>query len=301
MRSSLLPHLVAPAVSWHLGEWRLPDGTALRRPSSRIDHWDYNFPTTFVSDVRINAPMIVDACKLGAGASLMLLTVAMFSVSELPVVTASEPVDASGISTVEATLEIDPHVAGGTLTLERQIVLDEQGASPSRLAARRRGAVLLHEGSEALRVQLEGEGSRFPTELMDFEEAGIEDSSALWYLDVDTSRLDDPVSSAVRLYVNSSHPAVKRMHDADSEVGSAVSSVMAWDVARQLVRTVLTDPYFGEDSGIYEEGSVGDVVERLIQFYLSGDDVEGVRRLLNEQPGIFERRMQHATRVLRDV
>lgn len=301
MRASILPHLTAPADSWTLGGWRLSDGTRLPHPSAAVPHWDYAYRAHFLCEAAVNGPAVMDACGLGEGASTSLMVVATFSISELPVVSSRYALDPSRVASYELGLELDPTVAGGTMTLERQIVLDHAGRASGALAATQRGAVLLAEGSDGLRVGLEGEGSRFPTDLRDFARTGIGDSHALWYLDVDMTRLDDQVASAVRLYVNSGHPAVRRMQESGSDVGKAVASVMGWDVARQLIARVVVDPLFEEGAGSFEEGSVGHAVERLIEFYLEGDDADGVRRLLQDDPGRFERRLQHATRMMRDV
>lgn len=301
MRSWILPHLVADESHWQLGGWRLADGTPLRGPSSMIGHWDFEYVTSLSCEVLVNSSQIIETCGVGQGARLTLLTVASFSVTEVPVVTSRLTLDVSSAAAVEVQLEIDPQVAGGTVTLERHVVLEEAGRSPSKLAAQRRGSVLLAEGEDAHRIQLEGEGARFPTELLDFSVAGVGDTGALWFLDVDTSRLTDPVSAAVRLYVNSGHPAVKRMQQEDSEAGSAVASVMGWDVARQLVRTVLSDSLFADEAGSFEEGSLGQVVENLVEFYMAGEKTESVQQLLREQPGVYERRMQAATGVLGHV
>ena len=73
----------------------------------------------------------------------------------------------------------------------------------SPLAAKTAGAKLWDQpASQHLKLFLEGEAGRFPTEVVPFSQATISAAGAVWFLEVDLSDLDRAAPAALRLFLN---------------------------------------------------------------------------------------------------
>ena len=80
---------------------------------------------------------------------------------------------------------------------------------------------VLWEGEPRFVVDLEGTGTRFPTELRTFGDGNGFPPRAAWYLDWDRDDLSLPVLGSVRLYLNEAHPMMAGLASGTSDAETA--------------------------------------------------------------------------------
>jgi hypothetical protein len=158
------------------------------------------------------------------------------------------------------------------------------------LAATRSGSILW---SDEFQTVLEGSASRFPTEALSFKDYGQEPRDCAWRLDIDTSDIEAPALSAVRIVFNTDHPAYRRLAGAQGDVEAVLTrQFLAYDVARQLVTAALAQPEFKAVD--YERGSIGNILRARLATYFGqeGDDVEPLRQRWTSAPSEIDAELQ---------
>jgi hypothetical protein len=144
---------------------------------------------------------------------------------------------------------------------------------------------------DVYRVVLEGDGSRFPTEVIDFKHLHGVSPDAAWHLDWDPSALDLTVSAAIRLYLNAKCPAfVQSIINANpTEIDLERRRMVRWDVARRLIAGAISVAEFVQLSpSHWEEGSVGSAIHALLLNQLPESSPAGLAQLRASSPSNFE-------------
>ncbi|WP_264064732.1 hypothetical protein, partial [Mycolicibacterium hippocampi] len=103
-------------------------------------------------------------------------------------------------------IKLEGRQLGGRLTLETLLVLTHPKPA-SVLAPQHPGSILWRETHW---TDLEGAGAQFPTDTVDFAQAG-RDARAGWELHIELGDLDASFMSAARLTLNSGHPAIAKL------------------------------------------------------------------------------------------
>jgi hypothetical protein len=172
-------------------------------------------------------------------------------------------------------------------------VLSSAGGSTDPLAPRLAGSVILREErNEVTSILLEGEAARFPTEVVDFAQLRIAEPEALWFLDMSGADLEQSPLSAMRLYVNGTHPAVQRALAHGDAIGGLVRSVLQWDVARVMIHRALDNDEFIDDWDRFEETTLGATLQQLVQRIWAGEDAASLRARRDADPTRFEYQLQ---------
>jgi hypothetical protein len=141
------------------------------------------------------------------------------------------------------------------------------------------------------RVVLEGDGSRFPTEVIDFRHLPGVSPGAAWHLEWDPSALDLTVSAAIRLYLNSDCPAfVQSITNVNpTEIDLERQRTVRWDVARRLITGAISVSEFAQSSpSTWEEGTVGYAIHALLALHLPGRSATALAQLRSSSPSNFE-------------
>lgn len=299
MREVVLPYLTASAQHWRLGQWSLLTESGEEPLPDVLDAWDYSVSLALSCDVTIDVTAIRVACLLDAEDPVRILCTWEASSTGIRDIGFVHALPSEGEIRIQMLLELDGSLLGGRLTLERQIILGEGGRSPDALAAHEPGSVLLREDRAARKtVILEGEAARFPTEVIGFRDIGIAEPDALWHLEFDAGDLEQSPLSAMRLYLNAEHSAIRRALKFDDELGAIVRSVMQWDVARNLVHGALDNEEFIEAWGGFPEGTLGATLEALIGRFWHGETGESLRARRTANPARFETQLQARMRLL---
>lgn len=159
-------------------------------------------------------------------------------------------------------LQLGPHTVASEIEVRYGLILGQAREEQPNMSAFRRGS-RVYSHPRTYRFLLEGEASGFPTEAFDFTPTGYPDG-AVWHLSFRADSLDEPFMGAVRLFINTRHPAAETLL---SGAPSIQRSVLFHGVLEQLLTTV-ADQWDEESYTVDEEGSVGAVLNELAENYL---------------------------------
>ncbi|MFP4512486.1 MAG: hypothetical protein ACLFRV_06025 [Acidimicrobiales bacterium] len=240
----------------------------------------------------------LEECQLNEDSAIS--AVAVHSSSSTGRRVAGQAVRVATSGDVHVVVDLDPTVSGGILKLHSELVLSAPGTAGSRLAPSRPGSILWREPfRERRQVILEGDAARFPTEVVDFSTTSLAESRAAWWLHRDLSDLDTNPLAALRLYVNSGHPAMRALMEGTRDPSTAtIRSVIAWDVSRQLIHAALNDDDFVDGYASFRENSVGENLEMLIRSIWPSQDARSLRAMRASDPEAFEAHLQGRLNVL---
>ena len=188
-------------------------------------------------------------------------------------------------------MTIGPHTVAETLEVRLGLVLN-RSLDSTGLAARRKGS-RIHSDQRVFRFPLEGTGGGFPTEAFDFAAAGYP-AGAAWRLNIKADSLELPFSSAVRLLINTGHP---RANELLSGQPGLLQSVLFHGVLEHMLLAVAAE-YPATDTGGYDEGTFGYVLEELTDLHLGmslGATIDG---LAQDRSRVLAK-LQEATSFLR--
>jgi hypothetical protein len=302
MREIVLPYLTASSGAWQLGGWQRLTEDGSVPLGDRLDHWDYSIPLALSCEIKVDVGRIRAEAAIDEADRLTLACFWEASSTGIRRVGFTTELPAAGDVTVSPVLQLDGGLLGGRLKLMRQVVLMGLGSRRDQLAATRAGSVILAEAAADVHsVLLEGIAARFPTEIADFSSLPIAEPDALWYLDIATGDLDVAALAAMRLYLNAAHPAIMRALDPEDSVGGMVRSTMRWDVARTVIVNALRNGDFVEGWGAFEEDSLGDAIQGLIQRYWPGETAAALRERERAHPARFEYQLQARLRLMTEV
>lgn len=205
--------------------------------------------------------------------------------------------EASGPALIGFT--IDSTLAAGTVHLVRSVVLARDHDSADPLAARRAGTVLWRDRpSAATRLELQSIADRLTVEAVAFAEEDDFESAAAWVLQTDFTDPRRDIATAIRLVANAGHPAVEDLRTGHDDVRQLAESVLRWDVARMLIERALDEPQFVRGCGGFAEGTVGGLVQRLLELYFPELSVDEMVVLRTSSPDRLDALLQGRIGVL---
>lgn len=263
-RVSLLPHRCA--VEGVLATpWTLRTGGVDVAPADVAIAWDRVTPLELRSEVTVEPTEIWQQCGLDAAAPLALVSSWHSRGTNIRRVVARVPLERAASHTIVFT--IDAAEAAEELVLDRRVVLDRAHPNDDPLVASAAGSILWRDSpAQRLVVQLDAPAEHLSIEAIDFSAHDDLDADAAWAIDVDVDDLDADGRAALRLIVNTTHPAIAGLVEGDDrDRREQVASVLRWDVARTVLGEVLTDERFVERFGELAPGSVGGFVQALIE------------------------------------
>ncbi len=284
------PYLTAPEEVWSPGPWfySLGEGPRTHLAHDFINGWDYQAQLELACEVAIDVGALRSSVRISRGHDLDLIVLVDCPAFRERWVGFRAPLTDSGEQVISCGVSLPPASIAERISLERQVVLRGEHPAPPPLPSRK-GSILLRD-ARSRSVAVEGDGGRFPVELVDLSAMGYPD--ALWMLDVDTSDADRAFLAAVRLYVNSSHDAKSDLLEAGTPRGRDLVSAMGWDVLRQLVvRSAISGLDVRPDQ---EEGTLGAVVWSLLHNRLGYDQLADIVAALETTAEDLESRFQSA-------
>lgn len=282
-RLRVLPHLTVRDDRVHWGAWwRLSEDGGRASIGPHLDAWDYAQPIELVCDVGVDAAGALEDAGLATDAGMSLVAVWDCPAS-MDRGTAVERVlthwtDGRWEGTLR--LSVPAGSVAQELILERHLVLADPGPEPRRLAARALGARLGPASRD--RLVLEGDGSRFPIEPLDFVAAGRE--NAVWSLEVDYDDPSDSFLGCVRLLVNTAHPAGRALLGA-SEQRPELLSMLHYDLTRKVLTRLAADRDAFSGISDHDDDSLGAVAEEICRTVLQMDLASTLRRLHTDPLG----------------
>jgi len=290
MRIPVVPFLTPPTTAVKHGGWylRAPDGINSALPKD-IPHWDYQTTLELTATLSVDRDTVTQACQLDRDSVLNVVVLATSDHTRIQIPAARVEVPLT--SPVDLPIEVRLHGSdlGGRLTLETVLV----AVSPKpdgALSPARPGSILWRERHW---TNLEGVGSQFPTESVDFKASG-RDERAGWELRIDLSDPDARFMSAVRLIMNSGHPSIAKL--LRGELGEDTEQLLRtvhWDVTRQMVYTAIRSDDVAALELDPEALSVAGVLRNLVAVVFPTENIVTLRKWLDSEPERIELRLQH--------
>jgi len=249
--------------------------------------WDYETPITCTIDLNVDLGRILNESGLQKpndpwDSDAVGLAVALSWASSATRIrgASSQQKLRDGQNLLEITL--DGENLGGTLTVQAVITLAENVTfNDDRLAPTSEGMIIW--SSDVLQLPLEGGGSRFTMTPVSFKEAGVEPLDAMWLVQLSDS-LDIPISSGVRVLVNTSNPITKTMLETpNSAEANFWRKELETEVITLLIHHGVSMLQQDDFDSPMEPGSLGEGIQGLMNSYFPQ---ETPTDLINELPRI---------------
>lgn len=300
-RLEVLPHSTAAPSAWKRGGWTVVLNDDQSQPApDQLPGWDYDSSLRFESTTTVDIDAIHADCGTSDESTYEFVCLWDCRAVGTRMVAHRQRLPGNGKAVIRSMFEIPPRTIAERIRVERQVILAARHTPPddSPFAPSLPGSLVLWErDGEVTSVALEGTGGRFPVEAMDFASQGLDD--AVWWLSVAYDDPNDAFLASARLYLNSAHPAVSEMLQApDSSTAKRTLSVIQWDATRRLLIEAAGDERM--TAGPFEEGSIGEAIERISLSVLQRKDLEALFALMATDPDRFQRLLQDKLRLLRD-
>lgn len=268
-----------------------------------VADWDSNTTIRVRFEASVDAGGVFQDCELVDGDTVGL-GLAWYS----PGTTLRErgPFCALEPSTNRLEIALDLEIPGSLVASQVVVIASlflatAAGGRRSNVAPSIPGSLLW---SEERRTVLEGLGSRFPMELVDFSLVTWLPSGAAWFLDWDPAAPENLLLRSVRLFLNVSNAKVAsavRTQDVVSDEAAAIRSAIHYDVGRTLVLGMLESEDFVAGHREMARGTVGAHVLALLAMLFPGESIEALRSLARGRPALFDARLQERFRLFGGV
>lgn len=290
-----LPYLLPKADRVKVAEWNLVTSDGSRALGALFPEWDAAMPVYVTAAVEVDFSGILTDCDLSSD-SVLRLAATWYSAG-------------TGLRGGGSSVDLNSHLADRPLALEVKadgavlaksimlsvvLVMLQSGTGSGPLAPKMPGSLLWRDERTVL---LEGEGTRFPMEVIDFAESAWLPENAAWFLDWNPDDFDQSILGAVRLYINARHERVKQAVSGLNKLDRAIREVIRFDVARIMVAAALNNEEFITQPESYPNGTVGAALRRLLYILFPGESFQSVRKELNYFPQHFECRLQHSLKL----
>lgn len=293
-RIQSLPYLTPSPKRIILGDWQIVQNGSANLLDDLLPDWDPAVSIEASISVQMDLEGVLSDCNLGMDAGLRLA-----AVWHSPGTVLRGCGDRVDLNTAGASDDIALHVKVGGIYLSKAVELSihllliEPGIRGKQFAPRLPGSILAQ--SKPHQVVLEGEGARFPVEVIDFSVTHFA-TEAGWVLHWDPDDLHQTVLGDMRLYINSLHPRVKRAVSENLDEDFDIRDTIRYDVARALAYGALNNQEFVANPNAFEDGSVGAAVRNMLQLYFPQFSFAELRdRTL--QPQLFDPRLQEKLRI----
>jgi len=290
VKQPVAPFLLPPADAVSHGGWHLsgPEGDALL--PDEMDHWDYQTTLNLNAAVSVDRALVTSSCELSDSSELGLVVTAHSTHTGVEERMAKVAIPEQDRYDLAVHVELPGENLGGRLTLRTTLVV----LAPSPLGPLSPvlpGSILW---TTEHRSYLQGTGAQFPTDASDFAQARLGSPNAGWDLYIDLTDPDALFMSAVRLTLNSGHPAIKRLLDgATDESTQQLERTLRWDVVRQMVMLGLETPEVLERDVSLDAESVAGILRNTLAQVWPQDDAEAVRGWFINDRARIERDLQH--------
>lgn len=259
-----LPYLTPFAEHIDIGDWQLLHDDDIDILGDLLPNWDPALNIRAAVEVKLDLEGLYQACRLGQDAVLRLAAVwespgtvlkGRGGFTDLQIYQSPEQ--------VQLTVEVEGIKLARQLNLIVNLVLLHPGAETEPFAPKFVGSILAQKTQS---VQLEGEGARFPTEVIDFENTHYP-TDAGWALYWDPDNLDQTISGEVRLFINARHERIVRAVSKHLPEDYGIREAVRFDLARTLIYGALANTEFVEEPDSFKSGTVGATIRNMLRLY----------------------------------
>lgn len=291
-----LPYYTPKPERITVGEWSLvkdDDHIALGKV---LPDWDPAMPIHAVVPVQLDLLGILEDCRLSEKAQLRLAT--FWESSGTMLRGRGEFIDLTQqhhLKQLYLRLSVDGTKLATNIDLITCLVLLQANSELIPFIPKIPGCIL---AQTAHNVFLEGEGTRFPIEVIDFSQTEYA-SDASWVLYWDPENLHQTVLGDTRLYLNARHKRVIRAITENLPEDYGIREAVRFDIARMLIMGVLDNEDFVETPNVFMPGSVGWAVHNMLQIYFPNMSLHYLRDN-SKTPRLFEPKLQESLRIFWD-
>ena len=293
-RMKVLPYLVPSEDRVHASAWVNEEGKVL---GNALESWDYNSGIILARKVVIDTSSICKDCGLQHDAVFRLSVTVLSRGSGVRMRCFHQDVAVSkSVEQVSIQTDVGNTALSGSAVIATVLSLVDPGKTPGVFAPVMAGSLLWRHEHELL---LEGSGSKFPMEVVNFTDAGWLPENAPWYLEWEPDFLDHPFMGSVRLLVNSTHERVMKAVSAaipDNEDRAILSSLF-YDVGRSLIAGALKNDEFVTGTREWPEGSTARVLADLLAVYFEGDGYATMKQRMTGDPEYFNASLRSKLRL----
>jgi len=255
-----LPYRTPKPERLTLGSWSMHIDEDVQPFLSFLAHWDPAVTITTIIPAQVDSRGVSADCGLDSDAQLRLAV--LWNSPGTMLCGRGEVFDFDCYESVNYLLHISVE---GTLIAQMvnftvQLLLLSPGRSTQPFAPIQPGSILV---SQTQTIRLEGEGSRFPVEVIDFGPTPYA-SGAGWALYWDEDDLHQTLLGSARLYINRRHEAVVRAVSRHRQENDGIWEAIRFDIARTLIYRSLQNDDFINHPYSFALGSVGAVVRDLL-------------------------------------
>lgn len=295
MKRPIVPFLTAPDSAVSHGEWLLQSAEGDIPLPNEVPHWDYQTTLELAAPVSVDRRGVTDACHLDRESGLAVLVMAKSSHTNAEVLAARLDLPMADTFDLAVELQLDGTELGGRLTLSTLLVVTEPKPL-DRLAPQHPGSIVWRTSHW---TDLEGVGTQFPTDTIDFSAAGL-DPDAGWQFRIDLSDPDARFMSAARLTLNSGHPSIVRLLGGAKDAGTEqLLRTLNWDITRQMVFAALdSEDVAGLDIDL-DATSVAGVLRNLLGRIWPTVSTATLRQWRRTDPSRIETHLQHNVKLVK--
>lgn len=288
-----LPYLTPTYEHIEIGDWHLVNDEDVDVLGELLPNWDPALDIRATVEVKLNLEGIYQACRLKPDAVLRLAAVWESPGTVLKGRGAFTDVQVfHSPQQAQLTVEVEGIKLASKLNFTVNLILLYAGAEPEPLAPKMIGSILAQKTQSVL---LEGEGARFPTEVIDFKDTHYP-SEAGWALYWDPDNLEQTVSGEVRLFINSQHQRIVRAVSKQLPEDYGIREAMRFDLARTLIYGALGNSEFVEEPDNYKYGTIGASIRNMLRLYFPETSFSQLRAN-SLQPQSFDPKLQDRLRV----
>ena len=294
----IFPYLLPSSERISVTEWRQQINDEEAPLQELLSHWDPGMSLHVLIMAAVDIDAIRTDCHLTSD-DILRLAITWYSPGT-GLRGHGGYIDLSSSSSFPLKLDlcIPGELLADRVRIEVCLVLARTGKSTFALAPRRPGSILWREEKTII---LEGQASRFPTELIDFSESPYLPENASWYLEWDWEDFNQMALGSMRLLINSKNDRVKRAVTETNAADEVIRDIIRFDVGRTMIIGALNNDAFVQSSASYVDGSVGSFTRRLLRTLFPEEDLEGIVQLYQQNRSIFESELQARFKLFQEV
>lgn len=295
MKLPIVPFRTPPDNAVSHGGWLLKSTEGDVALPKEVPHWDYQTALELAAPVSVDRRSVTETCRLDFDSGLAVLVMARSNHTNAECLAARLDLPMNDTFDLAVDIVLEGAELGGRLTLETMLVVTDPRPL-DRLAPQHPGSILWRTSHW---TDLEGVGTQFPTDTLDFKAVGL-DAEAGWQLRIDLTDPEARFMSAVRLTLNSGHPAIERLLNGGRDDGTEMLlRALNWDVTRQMVQAALMSDDVAALDFDPETTSVAGVLRNLVGRIWPLESVATLRHWHKNDPARIEVHLQHHARLLR--
>jgi len=285
------PYLTPSPERFAVGDWILISDESSMPLTDLFPTWEPAVSIKTCVPIKVDILGILEDCNLGIDARLRLG--AIWHSSGTMLRGRGNLIDLN-LNDSGKELKLGINVEGINLSksidLSLQLILAVPSSQQKPFTPKLPGSILWQ--SKPHHVLLEGEGTRFPIEVMDFSQAySPYPNDAAWVLHWDPHDLHQTILGNVRLYINKKHERVVQAVSNNKPEDFDLREAIRFDVARSLIYGALDNDEFMENPDEFEDGSIGSAVRNMLNLYFPDMPILDIQ-LDSKQRQTFEPKLQ---------